>query len=259
MTGSRRELCQLRGKRIVVTRTRHQAPPLENLIRDCGGRPVPYPCIAIEPPQDLRPLDDCLRNLHQFDWLLATSGNTVRAIAERLSELDLSLTDAPVHVAAVGPATADELRRLLSCEVHYMPAEYGAGHLARNLPISQPFRVLLPQSDLADKSAAQILRSRGADVKTVIAYCTVIGGGGADLPALIRRREIDAITFTSPSAVSFFRQRCPSREARNLPAVCIGPATSVAAREHGFQRLISPDQPTLSDMVSALAHYFASS
>jgi len=82
--------------------------------------------------------------------------------------------------------------------------------------------------------------------------------GGAPLPAMIGRGEIDALTFTSPSAVAFCRRRCPSLEARQLPAACIGPATTSAAREQGFARLIMPDQPALSDMIAALALFAAS-
>ena len=71
----------LAGKRIVVTRARHQAPPLADLIRKVGGAPLPYPCIAILPPSDPRPLAECLRRLDEYDWLLLTSGNSARAIA----------------------------------------------------------------------------------------------------------------------------------------------------------------------------------
>ena len=246
------------GKRIAVTRARHQAPPLEALIRAYGGEPISYPCIAIVPPADRRPLDHCLRRLGEFDWLLLTSGNTARAIAESLSLLRLPLPNTTLRVAAAGPATAAEARRRLACEVQHLPAEYGAGYLARSLPLNRSCRVLLPQSDLADAITAEILRARGADVKTVVAYRTVMGDGGAPLPAMIGRGEIDALTFTSPSAVAFFRQRCPSIDALQLPAACIGPATTGAAREQGFARLIMPDQPAVSDMIAALALFSAS-
>ncbi len=249
----------LAGKRIVVTRARHQAPPLEALIRDFGGRPVAYPCIAIVPPTDLRPLDNCLRRLGGFDWLLLTSGNTVRAIAERLPHLGIRLAEAPIRVAAAGAATAAEARRRLSLDIEHLPTEFGAGNLARSLPLGEPCRLLLPQSDLADAAMAEILRARGVDVTTVVAYRTVMGEGGADLPAMISRGEIDALTFTSPSAVAFFRRRCPLPEALQLLTACIGKSTSAAAREHGFQQLIRPDQPTISDMIAALADYCAPS
>ncbi|MCY3831844.1 MAG: uroporphyrinogen-III synthase [Chloroflexi bacterium] len=248
----------LAGARIAVTRASHQAPPLADLIREFGAAPILYPCIAITSPDDLRPLDDCLRRVRHFDWLLVTSGNAVRAVAERLSALELSLTGASIRVAAAGPATADELQRRLDLEARFLPTDYGAEELARSLPISQPCRVLMPQSNLADESTAQILRARGADLRTVVAYRTVIGEGGADLRALIGRAEIDALTFTSPSAVSFFCRRCPVCAARQLPAACIGPATAARAATHGFQRLVTPKRASLRAMISALAAHFES-
>ena len=39
----------LASKHIAVTRARHQAAELEELIRELGGVPIPFPCIAIEP------------------------------------------------------------------------------------------------------------------------------------------------------------------------------------------------------------------
>jgi len=248
----------LAGKGIVVTRAQHQAPPLEGLIRDFGGKPIPYPCIAIAPPTDRRPLESCLRRLDEFDWLLLTSGNTVNAIAENLPALGIRLADSGIRVAAAGPATSAEAQVKLARRVQHVPAEYGAGPLARSLPLSEPRRILLPQSDLANASTAEVLRARGAHVATVVAYRTVMGEGGADLPPMISRREVHALTFTSPSAVAFFRRRCPSSAALMLPAACIGRSTSAAAREHGFIRVIQPDQPTLSDMIAALAAYCAS-
>lgn len=249
----------LDGKRIAVTRAIHQAPPLAALIREAGGLPVSYPCIAIAPASDRRPLENRLRRLSEFDWLLLTSGNSVRAIAEALSTFHLQVADANIQVAAAGPATAAEARLRLACETQHVPAEFGALQLARSLPLSQPCRVLLPQSDRAGAAAAQLLRARGADVTTVIAYQTIMGEGGADLPAMIRSGEIDALAFASPSAVAFFRRRCPLPAATQLPAACIGPATSAAARAAGFARVITPRQPAISDMIDALAVFCASS
>ena len=248
----------LTGMRIAVTRARHQAPALEAVIRAYGGTPVTYPCIAIVPPADQRPLADCLHRLGEFDWLLLTSGNTARAIAESLCALHLQLEDARIRVAAAGRATAAEARRCMACDVHHIPAEYGAGQLARSLPLGGSSRILLPQSNLADASTAETLRRRGAIVTTVVAYRAVLAEGGAPLPAMIGRGEVDALTFTSPSAVAFFRQRCPEPAALQLPAACIGSATSAAAHEQGFANLIKPEQPAINEMIAALAAFFAS-
>ena len=249
---------RLAGKRIAVTRARHQAPPLESLIRAYGGEPILFPCIAIAPPADWRPLEDGLRRLGEFEWLLLTSANAARAIAECLAALDIPLAAPKIGVAAAGPMTAAEARRRLSCEIAHLPADYGAGQLARSLPLAASSRILLPQSDIADASTAEVLRARGAQVTTVVAYRTIMGAGGDDLEAMLSRGEIDALSFTSPSAVAFFRRRCPADEALQLPAACIGPSTSAAARDQGFQQVLAPSQPSLSAMMAALAEYFDS-
>ena len=248
----------LAGQRIAVTRALHQAPPIEALIREWGGIPFRYPCIAVERSPDPRQLDGYLRRLYEFDWLLLTSANTVRALADSLADSRIRLAEIPIRVATAGPATAEEAQRLLSCDIHFVPDQYGAAHLARSLPLGGNPHILLPQSDRAAESTAEALRSRGAQVTTVVAYRTVPGEGGVDLPALIARGEIDALSFTSPSAIAFFRRRCPLAAARELPALCIGAATAAAARAHGFQRVIRPEQPTLRDMLAALANHFAS-
>ena len=249
----------LTGKRIVVTRALNQAAPLHNLIREFGAIPISYPCIAIAPPTDPQPLDTCLRQLDEFDWLLLTSSNTVDAIANRVAAGELQPDWTCINVAAVGYATRAQLRERLSIDADFTPTAYSAGQLAREIPLREISRVLLPQSNRASAETARILHERGARVTTVSAYRTVIGSGGAAAPALIARGEIDALTFVSPSAVEFFTKRCPSPVALTLPAVCLGPATSNAARANHFQQVITPPEISVFAMLRALKGYFADS
>ncbi|MCA9871777.1 MAG: uroporphyrinogen-III synthase, partial [Anaerolineae bacterium] len=82
----------LAGKRIVVTRAAEQAGDLDELLRERGATPLPYPCIAIAVPEDAAPLDEALRGLAAggYDWLVLTSRNAVAILAERLDALDLA-------------------------------------------------------------------------------------------------------------------------------------------------------------------------
>ena len=243
------ELDRFRGERIVVTRASHQAAALEGLIRKRGGLPVSYPCIAIEAPADPRPLAQQLRKLDEYDWLLLTSRNVVRALAA--AELD----PARVKIAAVGPATRAELQGQLGIDCEFKPTVASAEALAQELPLTRRGRILMPQSNLSDNAAAAILRARGAAVTTVVAYKTVIGAGGADLPALLASGAIDSLTFMSPSAAHFFRRRCSAPEALNLPAACIGRATANAAHEIGFRQVIAPAEHSAGGMLAALARH----
>ena len=245
------------NKRIVVTRAAHQAAALEQVIRRRGAVPVSYPCIAIAPPKDTAALDACLAALDEFDWLLLTSANAVRMVADRLSRLKLHPDWTRIKIAAVGPQTGAELRARLAA-ADFMPTTFTAECLANSLPLTIGSRLFLPQSALADETVAGILRARGAEVSTAVAYHTVMGRGGADVPGMIRRHEIDALTFTSPSALNYFAQRSRLERMPNLPAVCIGPSTARRAAAAGFRQAIVPREYSLRGMMDALADYYAS-
>ncbi len=243
----------LAGKRIVVTRARHQAATLEDLIRQFGAVPIAFPCLAIEPPLDTTAFDQCLLSLAEYDWLALSSGNAVRALADRARALAVLPSLKRIKVAALGPATAAEWRRQTGGDADFIPSAFNVEALARQIPISKRRRILLPQSDLADEGAVEILRSRGAEVTTLVAYRTVIGSGGADLASFIAKRQIDALTFASPSAVQFFRQRCSAPAALELPALCLGERTARAAASVGFRCVISSPTFGLRAMLMAYA------
>ena len=247
----------LYGKRIAVTRAANQAPALGRQLRARGAIPIDFPCIAIQALRDPARLDQLLHNLHSFDLLVLTSSNAVAAMSDRLRALDLQPDWSALRIAALGPATAKASEDLLNRKPDFLPASPSGDCLARSLPLAPGERVFLPQSALADEKTAQILRERGVEVSATVAYHTVMGSGGRDLPAMIKRGEIDALTFVSPSALRYFRQRCQLPAALDLPAACIGPATASAAAELGFRRIVAPESASLEAMLEALAAHFA--
>jgi len=247
------------NKRIVVTRARHQAPDLENLIRKQGAVPIPYPCLAIVPPEDTDALDARLASLTEFDWLLLTSTNTVHALSERLTRLKPRPDWTKIKVAAVGRKTSAELEAVLAAAADFIPPAFTAECLANTLPLTAGSRLFLPQSALADERVADILRTRGAEVITAVAYHTAIGRGGADVPAMIQRNEIDALTFASPSALTYFVQRSQLDRMPDLPAACIGASTAQSAAEIGFRQVLAPQEYSLRGMIHALVDYYSTS
>ena len=79
----------LAGRRVLVTRAAHQAGKLSEGLRAKGAEPVEVPVLEIFPPEDFEPLDRALRQLDEYDWLILTSANAVRALAERAAALGL--------------------------------------------------------------------------------------------------------------------------------------------------------------------------
>jgi uroporphyrinogen-III synthase len=252
----------LQGKRIVNTRALHQAGPLDRLLEERGAIPLSYPCIAIEPPANYAALDHALRDLvdGQYRWLIFTSSNTVQAIADRLVQLDCVLPES-VAVAVVGPSTAIAMQEVFGRAPRFMPDRYDAEALAAGLPMRSGEAVLAPGSDIARPELARILAERGATVTQVVAYRTITGSGGVDLPGMLRDGTVDALTFASPSAVQGFVQRL-AREGSStstvfgIPSACIGETTREAAAGVGLEPMTSATQ-TIEDTVEALERRFA--
>jgi uroporphyrinogen-III synthase len=253
----------LAGRRVVVTRAPHQAAELAALLEAEGAEAILYPCIDIAPPEDASPLDDGLRRAAagEFDWLVLTSRNTVLALARRLDALGMSPSMlSGLRVAAVGPSTAAQSADLLGLTPSVVPDEHVAEALADALAGRSGARVFLPQSSRARPVLAEALRGAGMDVTAVDAYITVIGSGGADVPALLRAGEVDAVTFTSSSTVENFLARLTAEGATlsdlgGVVVACIGPITARTARTCGLAVDAMPEDYTLGGLVAALAAF----
>ena len=253
----------LAGRRVVVTRASHQAGELSTRLRALGAVAIEYPVIAIAPPEDLHRLDETLmRAAHgRFDWLVLTSANGVAAIAERMAHLGLeSAALQHIRIAVIGPATAEAVRSRLGRDVDLMPSTYVAEALARALGDVRGRRFLLARADIARPALSQALRAAGARVEEVTAYRTVIARGGPDVPALLARGEIDAVTFTSASTVRNFLARVGEDALPHLRRVvlaCIGPITAKALRAQGLSPTVVAAEYTIEGLVQALVRYYA--
>src|SRR5690606_18364415 len=148
----------LSGKRVVITRAAPQSEALANLLRGANAQPLFYPCIAITPPEDTTPLDEALRDLATFDWLILTNANTAYTLANRLEPLVLTLP-ARLQLGVHLPATTKTARDLLGVDVA-VPSnsdDYNAEALARDLQLLPGSSVLLPQSEIAPPTLAEAL------------------------------------------------------------------------------------------------------
>lgn len=260
----------LAGRQVVVTQAAEQAPELAALLMQAGATPLLYPCLAIAPPAaDASALDQALQSAvcGNFDWLVLTSANAVRSVAARIAALGLAPRQlAGVRVATVGAATAAAVRTLLGLDVALTPAEEVAEGLATALAaVVQPGdRVLLPQAARARDVLVQRLKATGAAVTHVVAYETVRGSGGVDLPGLLTRRAVDAVTLASSSAFTFLLERL-TREGgdpaslHNVCLACIGPITARTVRGAGFTPAVVSAQQSLEGLVATLAEYFYAS
>jgi uroporphyrinogen-III synthase len=241
----------LAGLNILVTRSREQARDLSEKLAELGACPIEFPTIQITPLEDTTHLDEAVRRVMDYDWVIFTSVNGVMAFWDRLLALGLDrmMLDG-VRVAAIGPATARALTGR-GIQLAFMPAEFVAERIAEGLGEVSGLRILLPRAEIARKALVEQLAARGAQVDEVTAYRTLL----APVPADLDLDRVDLLTFTSSSTVRNFVAICQQANLR-LPAqarvACIGPITARTAQELGLRVDVVASQYTMDGLVEAI-------
>ena len=247
----------LAGRRVLVTRAAHQASKLSDGLRALGAEPVEVPVLEIRPPISFDPLDAALRQLDSYDWLILTSANAARALAERAAALRIPLAQ-PVRlkVAAIGEATAEAARKA-GLQVALVPEAYVAESLVEGLLArAAGQRILLARAAVARDVIPDALREAGAEVDVVDAYRNVLPEAA---PEQLRRAiadGLDAATFTSSSSATHLAEA--ARKAgiewpfEGVPAGSIGPITSQTLRDLGWPPAAEASPSDIPGLVAAI-------
>lgn len=246
----------LAGRRVLVTRAAGQASKLSEELRSLGATPVEVPVLEIVPPESFAPLDAALRNLNQYDWLILTSANAVRALAGRAVRLGIALDRAAsLKVAAVGPATAAEARKA-QLAVTLVPDSYVAEGLLASLGNQAAGkRVLLVRAGVARDVIPDALCAAGAHVDVVEAYRNELPASAPEQLRAALQQGIDVATFTSSSSVTHLKEAAEKAgiafPLANVAAVSIGPITSQTLREHGWEPVAEASPSDIAGLVAA--------
>lgn len=250
----------LHGRRILITRARHQVDPFRRELVDLGASVVEIPTLEIR----RLPTDDRVRkaieNLGRTALVIFASANAVDIFFQMLTTTG---QDARAFhsskLCAIGQETADALGNH-GLRPELVTSEYTAEGLAAALGDweMQGMRVLVPRAEIARDALPSLLANRGAEVDVLPVYramCPAEAG-----PALLRLFEgegVDVITFTSSSTVSNFVRAFPEDR---LPAMlgdaeiaCMGPVTADTARKLGLEVSIVAREYTTHGLVQAIA------
>ncbi len=262
----------LSGRRVMVTRPREQVAELAEGLRRRGADVVEAPVIRIEAPPDLAPLDAAIERVADFDWIVFTSANGVRSFLGRLRGLGKEFPGSgpvkpvkpakKVKLAAIGPATAATLKAE-GVEVDIVPERFVAEEVFEALRQAGPLqgkRVLLPRADIARETLPRLLRAAGAKVEVVVAYRTVsVSEEIASALRLVRDGRVDVVTFTSGSTVRSFLSAVPNKGELHgkFASASIGPITSQALRDAGFEPAIEAGVYTVDGLIDAIERYFS--
>ena len=253
------EIHPLSGTRILVGRARHQASVLSAGLRSLGASVIEIPFIEIRKPQSFQPLDDALKNLKSYDWLILTSVNGVHALWERRRKFRLTRKHFKhLQIAAIGPATKAALLRS-GLKVKMVPEEYVAESVVKGLRDKvNGKRVLLVRAKVARDVIPEELRAAGAEVDVVEAYETVVPKkSGERLRALMKdkTRRPHIVTFTSSSTARNFAELLGSTRVpalKHLQFASIGPITSATLRELLSPPSIEAREFTMGGLIRAI-------
>ena len=252
----RRKPDLLKGIRVLVGRSKAQAPALSRLLRARGASVTEIPFIEIRAPVSWREFDGALDNLSAYDWLVLTSANGVEAMHGRMRKLKLPLRAlAKLKIAAIGPATRAALEGR-GVKVSITPREYVAEAVVQSLkPYAHGKRILLVRARVARDVIPRELRKAGAEVDVVAAYETVLPADSRrKLKHLLRdpKRRPQVITFTSSSTVRNFVKLAAGARLDGIRFASIGPVTSATMRELGLPVSVEADEYTMAGLVEAI-------
>jgi uroporphyrinogen III methyltransferase/synthase len=247
------------GRTVLVTRPQHQAAEMVARLEELGAAAVVLPVVDIVEPADWGPVDAALARLGSYQWLVFTSSNGVRAMLTRLLATGRDLRAlGSVKLAAIGPATAEQLRTWhLTADV--VPGEFNSEGLVEVLRERvRGQRVLLARAD----RGIELLRdelARVADVEQVAVYSQVDARLETAHPVLdgLRKGEIDFVTLTSSNIARALLGAVDERVREHVQSgrtrlVTISPRTSAVVRDLGFAVAAEAREYTTAGVIEAV-------
>jgi len=248
----------LRGKRVVVTRTRKQASELSKQLSELGADVLEMPTIRIERSdgEDIRAFAQMVTEAHTYDWIIFTSPNAVEYFFEAFYKIreDARELGGP-RIAAIGPGTAAKLKEY-RVGTDLIPKKHVAESLADALEKQVGSIENTTMLWVRAKEARDILSTRlnkaGVILDEAIAYQTV---PETDDPtgAVKRYKEegADIITFTSSSTVeNFFDLGLEIPDETSIAS--IGPVTSATLEENSYDPDIEAKKHDIPGLVKAV-------
>lgn len=246
------------GKRVLVTRPRHQARPMIESLEKLGAVTFHLPTMTMAPAPDTARIRQVLARLRSFDWIVFTSANGVTMFMDQLREFGgdaRSFGDA--RIAVVGPATAETLAKYCLKPDLIPERDFSADGLLDSLKnrVSPDKPVLIVRADRGRDLLPKALAPH-TPVEELIVYTQVdCIDARHEVFDFLRRGEIEFVTLTSSNIARGFLDACDDviagRVIRGeIRLVAISPQTGRAIRERGFPVAGEALQATTEGLIS---------
>ena len=242
-------------KRIVITRPQAQADEFAGRLRLAGFEPIDFPVIEIRPVENNIALQRALSKLGCYEWIVFTSVNAVESVFSQFPTLSI---EEETKVAAIGPKTAGALQAR-GIAPDFVPEMQVSGAILPGMGDLLGKWVLLPRAEIARQELPEAIFRAGGIPHQITVYRTLPAQPDPEGLAALRA-GVDVITFTSASTVDNFVavMRKNNLDPLNLPNnplfACIGPITSQAARDTGFQNIVVAGEYTTDGLMEIIKH-----
>lgn len=248
-----------------MTRTREQATSLVQPLEALGAEVLVMPALETVDPEDWGPVDDAIRALDTYDWLVFTSTNAVDRFLRRFrpaggsSEALLG-----IRIAAVGSATASKLSHH-GLPPALVPDDFRAEGLIAEFQAIGPDacrRVLLPRAEEAREVLAEALAEMGCVLDVVTVYRVQTARPVPEVIERLRAGTIDVVTFTSGAIASAFLSALAgcgldaAESMRSVRIASIGPVTTETLVTLGYSVDIEAEESTMTSLAVAVGTAF---
>lgn len=241
------------GKKIAVTRSRHQSHKFGELLLDRGAEPVYIPTINIEPIVPNAPLRTAIDRISSFDAVIFTSVNAASIFFAHLrgSGKDARAL-AGITVIAIGSATSAHLGAY-GINTDLVPHVYtseGIVSVLEDLGVADK-HFLMPRAEEARDIIVEYIRDHGGRCTVIPIYRT-----GVPPSTVMPAADIDVFTFTSSSTAKNFVLLYRKDILKDKIVASIGPVTTKTLVKAGIRVDIEAKRSDIPGLVRVIEEYF---
>ncbi|MEH7223069.1 uroporphyrinogen-III synthase [Bacillus sp. JJ1566] len=253
----------LYGRTILNTRGKQQAAEFSKKILAAGGTPIEIPLLTFQKTEDSTIIEETIKNLSTYEWLIFTSKNGVDSFFDFYGQV-VNKVGKKIQMPKIAVVGTKTEKALLSkgYKPELVPDEFIAEGLFESLRpyVQQGVRFLLARGNLSRSYLVDELTKSGAVATDLIVYETVGDTREkARLIKLLKEKQIDIITFTSPSTVKQFYKMVEQTEwedwTKQVIFACIGPETKKAAEQLHIPIHICPKNYTTDHLLTEIIDF----
>lgn len=239
----------LKGKKVIVTRPAERNGSLCHRLRDLGADVLEYPCIRTQAREPASQLDEAIREISDFGWLVFTSpaGPELFFAGLKAAGKDARALHG-CKIAVIGPKTGEMVEKF-GVTPDLIPQIYDSEHLAKAMEqVREP--VLLCRASQGSDALPKLFEKNGVPFRDVPCYDTVyVCPDGNEA-----RKWLEApvlVSFTSASTVRGFVNSLPGGDFSQVLGCCIGEQTAKEARKYGISVTVSREA-TIDSLIECI-------